>query len=246
MTRVIALGASNLTRGLRTVVSMSRVAWGPDTEVIAALGLGRSYGERSRLLVRSLPGILQSGLWKALDAMPPAESIGIVSDVGNDILYGYPSMRILEWVGEAVTRLQRHTTKIAITGLPLHNADLMTERQFRLMRALMFPSSHQTLAGARDSMVMVHAGLERMAADRGLRFVRLQPDWYGWDPIHFRYRYWRRKWGEMLDLDPAVWTAPPEPGGLRESARLWLRADEHRLILGIHQHTPQRGRLQLF
>ena len=181
MKRVIALGASNLTRGLRTVVSMSRVAWGRDTEVIAALGLGRSYGAYHRLGLRGLPGMLECGLWNALDAMPQAPSIGIVSDVGNDILYGSPPAQILEWVGEAVTRLQRHATEIALAGLPFHNVDRLSERRFRIMRAFMFPSSGQTLAGA-----------------------------------------------------------------FAEAARLWLRADEHRWLCGIHQHTPQRGRLQLY
>jgi hypothetical protein len=244
--RVIALGASNLTRGLRTVASLSRVAWGPETEVIAALGLGRSYGAAQRLVVRSLPGILQCGIWRALEALPPALSIGIVADIGNDILYGYPPDRILEWVGEAVTRLQQHTREIALTGLPFHNIDRLSERQFRLMRTFMFPSSRQTLAGAREGAIIVQAGLERMATDRGLRFVRLQPEWYGWDPIHFRPRCWRRVWGEFLGLDTRASSAAPEPGGLAEAARLWLRADEHRWLFGIHQYTPQHGRLQLY
>ena len=246
MTRVIALGASNLTRGLRTVVSMSRVAWGPDTEVFAALGLGRSYGAQSQLVLRGLPGILQCGLWRALDALPPAHTIGIVSDVGNDILYGYSAEQILTWVTDAVTRLQTHTTTITLTGLPSHNLSSLGERRFRVMRAVMFPSSHQTLDGARATAVVVQAGLERLATERGLHFLTLQPEWYGLDPIHFRYAHWRRVWGECLGLDPSVWAQQPEPGGLVETCRLWLRADEHRTVAGIHQHTPQRGLLQLF
>lgn len=246
MNRVIALGASNLTRGLRTVVSMSRVAWGSDTEIFAALGLGRSYGAQSQLVLRGLPGILQSGLWHALDALPPAPTVGIVSDVGNDILYGYSAGQILAWVGEAVARLQTHARTITLTGLPSHNVSSLTERKFRVMRALMFPSSHQTLAGARATAVVVQAGLETLAAERGLHFLRLQSEWYGLDPIHFRYAHWRRVWGECLGLDPSAWAQRPEPGGLAETCRLWLRADEHRTLVGIHQHTPQHGRLQLF
>jgi hypothetical protein len=44
MVRVVALGASNLTRGFQTIVSTARLVWGPDVEVLAALGHGRSYG----------------------------------------------------------------------------------------------------------------------------------------------------------------------------------------------------------
>lgn len=244
--RVIALGASNLTRGLRTVVSLARQQWGSDTQVIAALGLGRSYGASSHLGVRGLPGILQCGMWKRLDELPPMPSIGIISDVGNDILYGYSPEQILEWVGEAVTRLQVHTDQIALTSLPQGRVSELTERQFRIMRALMFPSSSQTLKGARDTAAVVDVALERMAADRGLRMVRLRPEWYGIDPIHFRHPFWRRAWGEFLGLDAAAQQSAAEPGELLETIRMWLRADEHRTILGIHQHTPQTGPIQLF
>jgi hypothetical protein len=93
--RVVALGASNLTRGFHEVVSASRAAWGPDVQILAALGHGRSYGARSRLLTRRLPGILDSGLWPALEAMPAVPTRALVTDVGNDILYGYPPAQTL-------------------------------------------------------------------------------------------------------------------------------------------------------
>jgi hypothetical protein len=244
--RVIALGASNLTRGLRTVVSLSRQAWGADSEVIAALGLGRSYGARHRLLIRALPGILDCGLWRRLDELPPMPSVGIVSDVGNDILYGCSSEQILAWVHEAVTRLQRHTSEIAITGLPSGTVEHLKAWEFTIIRTFMFPSSRQSLHAARDTAARVHDGIERMARDRGLRFVPLRAEWYGIDPIHFRYPFWRRAWGECLGLDQAVRDAAPEPGELAETLRMWLRADEHRWLFGMHQHTPQRGTIQLF
>ena len=86
--RVVALGASNLTRGFQTVVATSRAEWGPNVEVLAALGHGRSYGVPSRLVVRTLPGILESGLWHGLESRPEVATRGLVTDVGNDILYG--------------------------------------------------------------------------------------------------------------------------------------------------------------
>ena len=52
--RVVALGASNLTRGFATVVSSAQSAWGTRVEVMAALGHGRSYGARSQLVFRAL------------------------------------------------------------------------------------------------------------------------------------------------------------------------------------------------
>src|SRR5579862_8177465 len=104
--RVVALGASNLTRGLGAVVSASRATFGSDVRIIAALGHGRSYGARSRWCFRTLPGILDSGLWRALEEAPEGETRALITDVGNDILYGFPVEQILEWVDEAASRLQ--------------------------------------------------------------------------------------------------------------------------------------------
>src|ERR1700704_6567831 len=70
--RVVALGASNLTRGFQTVVSTARATWGPNVEIVAALGHGRSYGAHSRFVIRTLPGILQSGLWRHLESLSAA------------------------------------------------------------------------------------------------------------------------------------------------------------------------------
>lgn len=40
MVRVVALGASNLTRRFQTVVSTARSVWRPGVEVLTALGHG--------------------------------------------------------------------------------------------------------------------------------------------------------------------------------------------------------------
>src|SRR6476661_7900132 len=120
--RVVALGASNLTRGFHAVVSAARNAWGPDLEILAALGHGRSYGVQSRVLARSLPGILESGLWRDLESRSPRATTGLVTDVGNDIFYGFSAEQVLAWVAEAIARLRRFTADITVTDLPLANA----------------------------------------------------------------------------------------------------------------------------
>ena len=76
--RIVALGASDLTRGLPSLVAAARDRWGRDVEVVAALGR---------------PGILQSGLWDALDRLPRTATRAPVTDVGNDILYGFERVK---------------------------------------------------------------------------------------------------------------------------------------------------------
>jgi hypothetical protein len=134
--RVVALGASNLTRGFRAVVSAARAAWGPEVQVLAALGHGRSYGAPSRVVVRTLPGILESGLWRTLESLPELPTRALVADIGNDILYGSSAERILAWVEDALSRLQRVTRDIILTDLPLGSIRRLSQARFRVFRSI--------------------------------------------------------------------------------------------------------------
>ncbi len=236
--RVVALGASNLTRGFPTIVSAARCAWGPEIQVLAALGLGRSYGTSSRVAFRALPGILQSGLWRMLESMPHVPSRALVTDVGNDILYGYSTKQILVWVDEALNRLQRMTTDITLTDLPFSSIQQLSQYKFLVLRSLLFPACRLSLAEVLEKITEMNAGLAELAAIRGLRFFKLQPSWYGIDPIHIRPSLWRPAWQEILDAPSGV---EAEGGSLLEALRLFLMPPERRRLFGIEQYTSQSG-----
>ena len=161
--RLVAVGASNLTRGFPTLAASLCTAAGPDAELFAALGLGRSYGMNSRVLARTLPSILDCGLWRALAAMPPAPTRAVVTDVGNDILYGAPSSLILEWVAEVVDRLRRTTPDVVITGLPLASLRQLSNARFLAFRTVFYPPARVTRMDAIHAAEQIDEGLQALA-----------------------------------------------------------------------------------
>jgi hypothetical protein len=235
----VALGASNLTRGFQALVSGARERWGSDVEVLAALGHGRSYGSESRVLVRTLPGILQSGLWAELDRLPPAPTLGLITDVGNDILYGATAPRILSWVAECAERLQRHTREVVLTDLPLASVRRLSPARFVLFRTILFPRSRLTLAETIDIAEAVVAGIEALAVERHLRFFRLRSDWYGFDPIHIRPRHWRAAFQQMLGIDAA--SATSGRSSRLEGLRLYALRPERERLFGVERVRPPVG-----
>lgn len=239
ISRIVALGASNLTRSFGALVSLARAEWGPGIEIFAAMGHGRSYGIQSRVMFRTLPGILESGLWRVLDSLPMTPVRAVISDVGNDILYGLPAGRILDLLEETVHRLQRLTQDIVITGLPPATIRGLSNTKFLVFRSLLFPRSRLSYAEVIETAGRVDDGIAELSAARNLRLLRLDPAWYGIDPIHFRRSCCIRAWREILGARSSV---DESSLSFKEKLTLLLIPPERRWLFGIEQFTSQNGR----
>lgn len=243
--RVILLGASNLARGVSMVVETARGIFPPPLEIVAAMGLGRSYGMTSSVLGRQLPGICQCGLWRALDELPPAPTAALLTDVGNDLLYEASVASAAGWVERCLDRLAREGCRVVMTGLPLESVGGISERQFRVLRGLLFPRCGLSLACLLDRANALDSRLLEMAAAREIRFIRPDRDWFGWDRIHVRRRHWAVAWRDIL----AAWSdeeqhPPPARGSLLRSIYLRSLPPEARRLWSFEQRRRQpSGRL---
>ena len=234
--RVVALGASNLTRGLQTVVATARSVWGSDVEIVAALGHGRSYGAESAFLVRRLPAILQCGLWQRLESSAAVPTKALLTDVGNDILYGFTADQILAWIDEAAARLARVSGDVVITNLPMEGLRTLSPRKFHVVRSVFFPSCRLSQESVLATAERVNAGLAQVATHHRARFVHLVPSWYGFDPIHITPSHWQDAWQEILGV-----CCPFRPSHV-EALRLYLTRPELQWLCGFEQRAPQTGR----
>jgi hypothetical protein len=222
------------------VLRSARSSWGDPLEVLAALGLGRSYGQASSVLSRVLPSIVGCGLWRALDERPRLPLRALVTDVGNDILYGSPPEQILEWVEACLVRLREQGAEIVVAGLPIPRLERLSRVGYALLRAVLFPAHRWlTLEIARERARVLAAGVEQLAARHGATFVAAPLDWYGLDPIHVSPRSWARAWKTILFAPdggpPAPASAPEGPSALR----LFRLRPEVQWVLGREQRTPQ-------
>jgi hypothetical protein len=196
--RVVVLGASNVARGIATIADVARETFGSPVEIVAAMGHGRSYGLTTSIPFRTLPSILECGLWKALDERPPLPTWTLLTDIGNDLIYGCRPAQVVEWVDRCATRLRERSEHMALTGLPLESVARIGLLRFHAFRSLLFPRSRLTLLDAKRYAVELHDAVQRLAGEHRAQLVEPAPHWYGIDPIHIQIRAQREAWRKIF------------------------------------------------
>ncbi|MBM80917.1 MAG: hypothetical protein CMJ78_10025 [Planctomycetaceae bacterium] len=254
--RVVVLGASNATISLPLIAHSLRSSL-PYADIFTAVGHGRSYGIWSNVLYRSLPGITECNLWDELEEdNEPSTTVALITDIGNDLLYGVSTEQTLAWVADCVERLKKQNSQTVITLLPFDSLRNLSRARFMATRTLFFPRSEFGYDGFLDRVAAINETLTSWS-DESVRVVEARSEWYGFDPIHIRPKQRVNAWGEIL----SNWHLGEEkiqmvrPGwGARRSIRRCQFA--RRRFLGREQSfaqpmlewsgTDRRGKLCLF
>lgn len=272
MTRIILLGASNLTVGFPAVITNLRARLDGPLEIFGACGHGRSYGTWSRVLVRSLPGICECGLWEAVSRESRVESreqsessasahnranprlstlnsepepLALVTDIGNDLLYGATPEQIAGWVQTCLERLAAQRAETVLTLLPMASLRRLSNWRYHLTRLLFFPGrglSWPVMRARAEELNERLAGLAQEACDSGasVHLVEQPGAWYGFDPIHFRLSRRREAWRDILSRWPAFGGAEPlERPSLSDRFRFGHLRPAERRLFGITRRTAQ-------
>ncbi len=237
--RVVILGASNVTRGAAALVGAAGCALACPVEFLIARGHGRSYGAPSRVLWRGLPAIVECGLWAALDRGPPRPTYALVTDIGNDVMYGASVDEIAAWARACLERLAAHGARTVLSLLPMESLSRLRPWQFRAMRSLLFPGRRMSFGQALDTARRLDERLRSVAGELDVSVFEPPGDWYGLDPIHpCRWRL-GRVWRTML----APWTDAPPRFRTRPRPGLWLRVagltPERWSLAGLSRGRPQ-------
>jgi len=239
--QLVLLGASNLTLGLPWILPLLEHGFPGTLDVVTACGHGRSYGLRSRVLARSLPGIRDCGLWEYRTGQSHRPQV-LITDVGNDIMYGATAETIADWVSDCVERCQPAAGQLLITQLPLASLNRVTRLKFRLIKTLLFPRHRITWQTVQSRAEQLARHLEDIAAASDAQLIIPPLNWYGIDPIHIRSSRRPQAWAHILS-HWSSWTAPAKtrPPSCRDRLGAWRLRPQHRHVLGRPRTTPQPG-----
>ena len=240
--RFIVLGASNVTLAFPRLWHGLRRASTEPLEMFAAHGHGRSFGTWSRIGPRELPGIVPCRLWDDLAAQPPSSEPprALITDIGNDLLYGVDPDQIAEWVATCLQRLTAMSARIVMTQLPLASALSLGRARFRFFRSLLFPSSDLQFDDLQSQVTRLNQRLVELGREHEVSTLELRGHWYGFDPIHIRRRHRNPAWQELL----TSWFDDPTAADYRaatptQSLRQWRQRPSERRWFGREQAAAQ-------
>jgi hypothetical protein len=177
-----------------TIVEAARNLVGGPVEILAAMGHGRSYGTTTSVPWRTLPSIRACGLWQALAQRPALPTWSLLTDIGNDLVYGFPPDVVSGWVDECAARLRAVSSQLAFTSLPLMSIERVGLLRFHAFRRALFPKSQLSLAVAKRHALQLDTEVRRLAIAHEALLIVPERAWYGFDPIHVRFRAQRHAW----------------------------------------------------
>lgn len=241
MRRVILLGASNLTLGLPLGLASLRATLGAPLELLAAHGHGRSFGMSSRVLFRRLPGIRACGLWDDLAQRLPPEHppLALVTDVGNDLLYGASIDAILAWVATSLERLRAQRAEIVVATLPVASILDLGRLRYRITKSLLFPGKGPDWPAMRTMVPELDTRLQALARSFEAAVLVPHRTWYGIDPIHVRRGQRPEMWREIIAAWPSIAAPRRAPTDPHQALRLWLAPPAERSLFDRPRRAPQ-------
>ena len=236
--RVVVLGASNVSRGLSRLVAAVE-SRSPGADLFVAAGHGRGYGVNTRVAARRLPSILRSGLWRGLDRHAGEAPLALVTDVGNELLYGARAELVACWVRETVWRLADRGATIAITRLPMAGIAEVGPVRYRALRTFFVPGCRLSLATLKDAAARLDSDLQAIADDFNAHVIEQPAHWYGVDTLHVRRRHLDDLWNAACE----AWGLSQAESAVRSSVADWVKVGtksaEVRSLAGVMRFTPQ-------
>jgi len=243
--RVVVLGASNLALSLPTVVSTARSMLGGPLQLLATPGHGRSYGLSTQFFWRRLPGIASCGLWDELARQPDTTTVALLTDIGNDLVYGVPVRQIVAWIETCLERLDAVGARVVFTSLPMESLQRTPHYRVRLMRRLLFPSSRTPVAAMLDQAEELSDRIDVLGRQPSRSVVDLPGAWYGLDPIHIRRSKRQAAWSAILaPLAEGAAAHPLQPMTWRERTQIRrIRPHERTVFRRLRMHLQTGARL---
>ena len=196
---LILMGASNLSRGgfslsrhMKTCLHPRRI------EVLIASGPGRAYCATGGFLNVSYPPIQSSEIFEI--ARVKSESgyqvVALVTDIGNDIMYGVSVEKVIETIHQLFNKLQSINAEIFFTTLPMAFEERVHPAWFYILRSMLLPFSRVSYDEAVAGIIEINRFLRKSASEHS-HLIHDMDSYLGFDEIHYGWLRAHKAWSHV-------------------------------------------------
>ncbi len=209
----IFLGASNLARSYYGLKScLIRYLFPRPASFVHALGPGRGYISKGGRFNAVYPPILNCGIFQEVRdrSTPNQQVVALITDIGNDIMYGVPTAEILEGLRSIIGMLREVRASIFITSIPVDLVNDINEFYFRALRSIFFPNSPVEYHQASESIRVINKFILD-SSNENLKVIDGLEQYCGIDKIHYSLLKSRPAWSHIADNLTDSFDTPASP-----------------------------------
>ncbi len=175
------------------------------------MGPGRGYCAEGGIFNITYPPIGSSEIMESAKkrAEGARKVIALITDIGNDIMYGVPVDEITACLNTVFQKLDTIEAEVFVHPIPLNFSEDVSKLQFRVLRSIFYPNSVIDYNKAAEAVTTVNDFLRAKAGGR-IHLLPSAKDFCGVDKIHYSifhsHKAWSRVVAEMLRVlpDPQV------------------------------------------
>jgi hypothetical protein len=197
----ILFGASNLARsfyGLKLCIK--RCIHPRQAIFIHAMGPGRGYLSRGGILNTTYSPIIDCGILESIKKIkkPNQQIIALITDIGNDIMYGINPEKITKGLQKILNVLDEVTTNIFITPIPINSQNPIGEFYFHILRCIFFPKSSVKYSQALETIEIINQFILH-SSNKSTIVINGMEHFGGLDKIHYSFFKSHHAWAHIAN-----------------------------------------------
>ena len=198
---LVFLGASNLGRGFTALSNCLVKALSPHpVEIINAFGPGRGYCAKGGFLFVKYPPVWGEDirLFIREKARDCSRILVLVTDIGNDIMYGVPAEDVIRCLENIFREFKNLNAHLLVSAIHVDLEKDLNETYFRILRTFFYPRSHVKFATAAASVKQINRFLEN-SRNGHIHLLKGMKEYAGADKIHYSLSKSHKGWSRVAE-----------------------------------------------
>ena len=195
----IFLGASNLARSFHGLkYCIERCIFPRPASFVHAMGPGRGYLSNGGILNAVYSPILNCGILEAVRNKKTKDQsvVALITDIGNDIMYGVSSEKIINGLQYLLNALGEFKTNIFITSIPVDLENDISELHFHIIRQIYFPKSPVKYSQASNNIKAINKFILQ-SSSKEITVINDMKQFCGIDKIHYSILKSQSAWSHI-------------------------------------------------